>query len=90
MLKKDNYNVTYSKIDLEMRKLSSKRIKIVYRNNYERIVDPVNVRNYNSLESWIEDFNNDLPVPSLTLFGRDLGSNFSINKTNVKTIEYID
>lgn len=90
MLKKDNYNVTYSKIDLEMRKLSSKRIKIVYRNNYERIVDPVNIRNYNSLESWIEDFNNDLPVPPLTLFGRDLGSNFSINKSNVKTIEFID
>lgn len=70
--------------------MNNKRIRIIYRNNYERIVDMVNVRNSSSLESWIEDFNANLPVPPLTLFGRDLGSNFSINKSNVKTIEYID
>ena len=70
--------------------MNNKRIRIIYRNNYERIVDMVNVRNCSALESWIEDFNANLPVPPLTLFGRDLGSNFSINKSNVKTIEYID
>ena len=70
--------------------MNNKRLRIIYRNNYERIVDMVNVRNSSSLESWIEDFNANLPVPPLTLFGRDLGSNFSINKSNVKTIEYID
>ncbi|MEG0855678.1 MAG: hypothetical protein RSG52_04270 [Terrisporobacter sp.] len=70
--------------------MNSKRIRIVYKNNFERIVEENNVRNFISLKNWLEDFNADLRVPPLTLFGRDLGSNFSINKTNVKIIEYID
>ena len=49
-----------------------------------------NVRNFRALVEWMEDFNEGNSVPSLVLFGRDLGSNFSINKSNVKTIEFID
>lgn len=66
------------------------RIRIVYRNNFERIVEESNVRNYRSLIDWMENFNKGNSVPPLTLFGRDLGSNFSINKSNVKIIEFID
>ena len=66
------------------------RIRIVYRNNFERIVEESNVRNYRSLIDWMENFNEGNFVPPLTLFGRDLGSNFSINKSNVKIIEFID
>lgn len=66
------------------------RVRIVYRNNFERIVEESNVRNFRALIDWMEDFNNGTPVPSLVLFGRDLGSNFSINKSNVKIIEFID
>lgn len=73
-----------------MRYLSKGRVKIVYKNNFERIVEECNVRNYNSLIDWLELFNEGAHVLPLTLFGRDLGSNFSINKNNVKTIELID
>ena len=66
------------------------RIRIVYRNNFERIVEESNVRNFRSLIDWMDDFNEGNAVPSLVLFGRDLGSNFSINKSNVKIIEYTD
>lgn len=66
------------------------RIRIVYKNNYERIVDESNVRNFNALIDWMDEFNKNNFVPSLVLFGRDLGSNFSINKSNVKLIEFID
>lgn len=66
------------------------RIRIVYNNNFERIVEESNVRNFRSLIDWMEDFNEGNAVPSLVLFGRDLGSNFSINKSNVKIIEYTD
>ena len=66
------------------------RIRIVYKNNFERIVEESNVRNYRALVEWMENFNDGNLVPSLVLFGRDLGSNFSINKSNVKTIEFID
>ena len=65
------------------------RVRILYRNNFERIVEESNVRNFKSLIEWMEDFNEGNPVPSLVLFGRDLGSNFSINKINVKIIEFI-
>ena len=70
--------------------MTKDRVRIVYRNNYERIVEESNVRNFNALVEWMEDFNEGNLVPSLVLFGRDLGSNFSINKSNVKTIEFID
>ena len=73
-----------------MRQLKKDRVRIVYRNNFERIVEESNVRNYRSLIDWMENFNEGNSVPPLTLFGRDLGSNFSINKSNVKIIEFID
>ena len=73
-----------------MRQLRKYRVRILYRNNFERIVEESNVRNFKSLIEWMEDFNEGNPVPSLVLFGRDLGSNFSINKSNVKIIEFID
>ena len=60
------------------------RVRILYKNNFERIVEENNVRNFRSLIDWMEDFNNGNQVPPLVLFGRDLGSNFSINKSNVK------
>ncbi|MEW9076806.1 hypothetical protein [Terrisporobacter glycolicus] len=66
------------------------RIRILYKNNFERIVEESNVRNFRSLIDWMEDFNEGSVVPSLVLFGRDLGSNFSINKSNVKIIEFMD
>ena len=70
--------------------MTKDRERIVYRNNYERIVEESNVRNFNALVEWMEDFNEGNLVPSLVLFGRDLGSNFSINKSNVKIIEFRD
>ena len=70
--------------------MTKDRVRIVYRNNYERIVEESNVRNFRALVEWMEDFNEGNLVPSLVLFGRDLGSKFSINKSNVKTIEFID
>ena len=70
--------------------MTKDRVRIVYRNNYERIVEESNVRNFNALVEWMEDFNEGNLVPSLVLFGRDLGSNFSINKSNVKIIEFRD
>lgn len=66
------------------------KIRILYRNNFERIVEESNVRNFRSLIDWMEGFNEGNPVPPLVLFGRDLGSNFSINKSNVKIIEFTD
>lgn len=66
------------------------RIRILYKNNFERIVEESNVRNFRSLIDWMEDFNEGNAVPSLVLFSRDLGSNFSINKSNVKIIEFMD
>lgn len=66
------------------------RVRILYKNNFERIVEENSVRNFRSLIDWMEDFNNGNQVPPLVLFGRDLGSNFSINKSNVKIIEFID
>lgn len=66
------------------------RVRILYKNNFERIVEESNVRNFRALIDWMEDFNEGNPVPPLVLFGRDLGSNFSINKSNVKIIEFIE
>ena len=43
-----------------------------------------------SLIDWMVSFNNGDKVSPLVLFGRDLGSNFSINKSNVKIIELVD
>lgn len=73
-----------------MRLLKKDRVRIVYKNNFERIVEKSNVRNFMSLIDWMEEFNAGNSVPSLVLFGRDLGSNFSINRSNVKVIEFIE
>lgn len=73
-----------------MRKLRRDRVRILYKNNFERIVEESNVRNFRALIDWMEDFNGGNQVPPLVLFGRDLGSNFSINKSNVKEIEFMD
>jgi len=70
--------------------LKKDRIRILYKNNFERIVEESNVRNFRSLIDWMEDFTEGNPVPPLVLFGRDLGSNFSINRSNVKIIEFTD
>ena len=66
------------------------RVRILYKNNFERIVEESNVRNFSALIGWMEDFNEGNQVPTLVLFGIDLGSNFSINKSNVKEIEFMD
>lgn len=73
-----------------MIQLKKGRVRIIYKNNFERIVEENNVRNYRSLIDWMENFNKGNNVPPLTLFGRDLGSNFSINKSNVKLIEFVE
>ena len=44
------------------------RVRIVYRNNYERIVEESNVRNFRALIDWMEEFNEGNQVPSLVLF----------------------
>lgn len=64
-------------------------IKITFNNGFERIVEKDNVRNFNSLIEWLDMFNNDENVSVLTLSGRELGSSFSIDKNNVKSIEFI-
>lgn len=60
---------------------------ITFKNGYERIVYKDSVRNFNSLLDWMEMFNNGEEVSILTMTGRDLGSNFSIDKNNVKSID---
>ncbi|MGL4911728.1 MAG: hypothetical protein ACRC3Y_04775 [Romboutsia sp.] len=65
------------------------KIKITFKNDFVRIVERNNVKNFNSLVDWIEMFNNSENVSLLTLSGKELGSSFSINKNNIKSIEII-
>lgn len=65
------------------------RIKINFKNGFERIIEKDSVRNFNSLVEWANMFNNNEEVSLLTMSGRDLGSSFSIDKNNVKSIEFI-
>lgn len=65
------------------------KIKITFKNNFVKIVENNNIRNFNSLVDWMEKFNKGENVPFLTLSGRDLGSAIAINKNNVKSIEFI-
>ena len=65
------------------------KIKIIFKNNFVKIVENNNIRNFNSLVDWMEKFNKGEDVPFLTLSGRDLGSAIAINKNNVKSIEFI-
>lgn len=67
----------------------SDKIKITFKNNFVRIVESNNIRNFNSLVDWLEKFNKGEDVPFLTMSGRDLGSAIALNKNNVKSIEYI-
>ncbi|MGL5330531.1 MAG: hypothetical protein ACRDD7_14765 [Peptostreptococcaceae bacterium] len=67
----------------------SKKVKITYKNGFVRIIEDNGVRNFNSLIEWAEKFNKNEEVGFLTLSGRDLGSAVSLNKSNVKTIEFI-
>ena len=67
----------------------SDKIKITFKNNFVRIVESNNIRNFNSLVDWLEKFNKGEEVPFLTMSGRDLGSTIAINKNNVKSIEFI-
>lgn len=67
----------------------SDKIKITFKNNFVRIVESSNIRNFNSLVDWLEKFNKGEDVPFLTMSGRDLGSAIALNKNNVKSIEYI-
>lgn len=68
---------------------SNDRIKITYKNDFVRIVEKNGVRNFSSLIEWMNNFNNNKEVGLLTLSGRDLGSAVSINKSNIKSIEFI-
>ena len=65
------------------------KIKITFKNDFVKIVESNNIRNFNSLVDWLEKFNKGEDVPFLTMSGRDLGSSISINKNNVKSIEFI-
>ena len=60
------------------------KIKITFKNDFIRIVERSNIRNFNSLVDWLEKFNKGEDVPFLTMSGRDLGSAIAINKNNVK------
>ena len=65
------------------------KIKITFKNDFVRVIERDNIRNFNSLVDWLEKFNKGEEVPFLTMSGRDLGSAISINKKNIKSIEFI-
>lgn len=62
-------------------------IIITFNNGFERVVYKDSVRNFNSLLDWMKSFNNSDEVGVLTMTGRDLGSNFTIDSDNVKSID---
>ncbi len=66
------------------------KIKITFKNDFVKIIERDNIRNFNSLVDWLEKFNKGEEVPFLTMSGRDLGSAIAINKNNVKSIEFIN
>ena len=66
------------------------KIKITFNNDFVRIIERENIRNFNSLVDWLEKFNKGEDVPLLTMSGRDLGSAIAINKNNIKKIEFIN
>ena len=61
-------------------------IKIIFNNGNEKIVEKNSIKNFYSLINWMDSFNNNEHVPTLTLSGRDLGSTFSVSKYSVKSI----
>lgn len=64
-------------------------IKITFNNDFEKIVERDTVKNFNSLIEWLEMFNNGEVVNLLTMSGKELGSSFSIDKNNIKSIEIL-
>jgi urease accessory protein UreF len=64
-------------------------IKITFNNGFEKIVERDTVKNFNSLIEWLEMFNNGEFVNLLTMSGKELGSSFSIDKNNIKSIEIL-
>ena len=64
-------------------------IKITFNNGFEKIVERDTVKNFNSLIEWLEMFNNGEFVNLLTMSGKELGSSFSIDKNNVKSMEIL-
>ena len=68
---------------------NNNRIKIIYKNDFERIIESDSIRNFPSLIDWMNKFNKGEEVGLLTMSGRDLGSAISISKNNVKSIEFI-
>ncbi len=64
-------------------------IKITFNNGFEKIVERDTVKNFNSLIEWLEMFNNGEFVNILTMSGKELGSSFSIDKNNIKSIEIL-
>jgi len=64
-------------------------IKITFNNGLEKIVERNTVKNFNSLIEWLEMFNNGEVVNLLTMSGKELGSSFSIDKNNIKSIEIL-
>lgn len=65
------------------------KIRIVFKNDFVKIVERDNIRNFNSLIDWMEQFNNGENVALLTLSSKELGSSFSIDKNNIKLIEIL-
>ncbi|MCR8744418.1 hypothetical protein [Romboutsia lituseburensis] len=66
------------------------KIKIVFKNDFVKIVERDNIRNFNSLIDWMEQFKNGENVALLTLSSKELGSSFSIDKNNIKLIEILN
>ena len=66
------------------------KIRIVFKNDFVKIVERDNIRNFNSLIDWMEQFNNGENVALLTLSSKELGSSFSIDKNNIKLIEILN
>lgn len=69
--------------------MNNDKIKITFKNDFVRIIEQNNIRNFSSLVEWMYLFNNNEEVSLLTLSGRDLGSAISLNKNNIKSIEFI-
>lgn len=66
------------------------KIRIVFKNDFVKIVERDNIRNFNSLIDWMEQFNSGENVALLTLSSKELGSSFSIDKNNIKFIEILN
>lgn len=66
------------------------KIRIVFKNDFVKIVERDNIRNFNSLIDWMEQFKSGENVALLTLSSKELGSSFSIDKNNIKLIEILN